>query len=104
MSDRRVEQFDVRIARAVDKVLLQMGGGVPSLIWEHLQITHGMSRYDVVSRPDEFLRGIEEIFGASTRSRMEASMVGMISDAFGLESNGYTLATAISTARKARFK
>ncbi len=91
--------FKEKILACIDRGLNHLGDSVKYVIYWHLEHRFGLKREKIPDRPEDFIRGLEAIYGAGA-SIIEKGIVREISREFGIEAED--LVEAVKKAKKAR--
>ena len=92
------KEYKNRILACVDRGLDHLGESVKYTIYWYLEHIFGLKRDKIPDRPDEFLRGLEEMYGFGARI-IEKIIVREMVREFGIEGRLDDFVEAIRTGR-----
>ncbi len=81
-------EFEDKILMCIDRGLNHLGETVKYVIFWHIENTFGLKRDKIPDKPEEFLRGLEGMYGSGAKI-IEEDIVREIIDEFGIEANGF---------------
>lgn len=93
-----MEEFKNRILTCVDRGLDHLGETVKYVIYWHLEHKFGLRKDKIPDSPEEFIKGLEEIYGMGTII-IEKNIVREINKEFGIKADDFL--EAVKKAKKA---
>ncbi len=77
-----------RVLRCVDNALHCLGETVKRIVYWYLENEHGLKKEEIPDKPEEFIMGLEKIYGSGARV-IERLIVSEMVDEFGVESGSF---------------
>ena len=90
-----MNEFKRRILKCIDKGLNHLGEVVKQVIYWHLEYSFNLKRDRIPSKPEEFVRGLESMYGTGAKV-----IEGIIVSEFKIEGEVEDLIEAIRKAKK----
>ncbi|MEM2598925.1 MAG: hypothetical protein QXU11_05255 [Thermoproteota archaeon] len=78
-----------RVLRCVDNALRCLGETAKRIIYWYLENEHGLRKEEIPDKPEEFITGLEKIYGSGARV-IERLIVSEMADEFGVETSSLT--------------
>ncbi|MBO3797384.1 MAG: hypothetical protein QXN67_08130 [Thermoproteota archaeon] len=78
-----------RVLRCVDNALRCLGETAKRIIYWYLENEHGLKKEEIPDKPEEFITGLEKIYGSGARV-IERLIVSEMADEFGVETSSLT--------------
>lgn len=90
-----------RVLRCVDKGLSRLGGTVKHVIYRYIENEYGLKREEIPERPEEFLKGLEKMYGPGARV-IELNILKEFGEEFGVSCE--SLVEAVKSVEKLKDK
>jgi|YelNatPaOPRAMG01_1025707.scaffolds.fasta_scaffold526775_1 hypothetical protein len=83
-----------RVLACVDKGLSRLGETIKNVIYWYIENEYGLKREEIPEKPEEFLKGLEKMYGPGARV-IERNILNEMSEEFGIASESLTEAFRI---------